>query len=64
MMIKELKIEKKEVKCKHCRKLSSEVLVCEWLSSFSTHYIYFCINCNKQIGISRRERGKEPSYSR
>jgi DNA-directed RNA polymerase subunit RPC12/RpoP len=63
MMTKELKIEKKEVTCPHCRKYSSEVMVAEWLSSFSTHFIYFCVNCNKQLGISRRGREKQPHYS-
>ncbi len=63
MMTKELKIVKKEVTCVHCRKHSSEVLVCEWVSSFSVHFIYFCINCNKQIGIEGKDKQKSPQFS-
>jgi DNA-directed RNA polymerase subunit RPC12/RpoP len=58
MMTKELTIEKKDIICPHCSKHSTEVLVCEWESSFSVHFIYFCIYCNKQINISRKQTEK------
>lgn len=63
MMTRELTIEKRDITCPHCKKQSDEVLVCEWESSFSVHYIYFCINCNKQVGIERKDKEKSYQFS-
>lgn len=50
-MTKHIEKENLKVVCPHCGKKSDSVWVCTLESTIGVRYIYFCPNCQHDLGI-------------
>ena len=54
-MNKEIEKEKVNAVCPHCLKEISMVWVCKIESVIGTRYVFFCGECQKNLGISQEK---------
>ncbi len=54
-MKKTIKKEEAHVKCPHCLKEIDTVWVCRVKSIIGVRYVFFCSDCQKNIGISSQK---------
>jgi DNA-directed RNA polymerase subunit RPC12/RpoP len=51
-MVKEIWKENVNLICPHCSRSIENVWICEHQTGLEKHFIYFCSECEKLIGIS------------